>query len=208
MRLETNFVQTANDPRIINRVNSIAAAFGWTVQSIQVTDSQVAYSNGSFGWVTEYGVFIQESVKHERTTYANIVYQRDTEDPRHPDWVELESEYSAMEERSFLTDEELLRIVEIEKMMRKKYTRKSLLLYIKAIGCTLPLLLINMSLFPYLLLCWLAIGIGILVRYHQRSADSVAQMLEKNIEYRAIVDEAEQRKDEVRQEILDRVYAI
>lgn len=106
MRLENNFVQVENNPAVINKVNAVAAAFGWTVQSIQVTDTSVAYQSGAVGWTTEFGTFVNSTVTIKRTTYASITYQRDSDDPKYLQWVELEREYNAIEEKNFFTQQD------------------------------------------------------------------------------------------------------
>lgn len=106
MRLENNFVQVENNPVVINKVNSVAAAFGWTVLSIQVTDTSVAYQSGAFGWTTEFGTFVNSTFTIKRTTYASITYQRDMDDPKYSQWVELESEYNAIEAKNFFTQQD------------------------------------------------------------------------------------------------------
>ncbi len=110
-----------NNPVVINKVNSIAATFGWTVQSIQVTDSAVAYSTGAVTWATEFGVFTNNNVSVERTTYASITYQRDREDPLYSQWLVLENEYNDMLGRSFLDDKDHRRLEKI----RQEATAKS-----------------------------------------------------------------------------------
>ena len=124
MRLENNFVQVENNPVVINKVNSVAAAFGWTVQSIQVTDSAVAYSSGSVTWATEFGAFTNNNVSIQRTSYASISYQRDMDDPKYREWVKLENEYNSMLSRSFLTDTEQRQYEQMRKEAEKKI-RKS-----------------------------------------------------------------------------------
>ena len=119
MRLENNFVQVENNPVVINKVNSVAAAFGWTVLSIQVTDTSVAYQNGAVGWTTEFGTFVNSTVTIKRTTYASITYQRDMDDPKYSQWVELESEYNAIEEKNFFTQQD-------EDAIRKHFTGEML----------------------------------------------------------------------------------
>lgn len=111
MRLENNFVQVENNPVVINKVNSVAAAFGWTVQSIQVTDTSVAYQSGAVGWTTEFGTFVNSFVNIKRTTYASITYQRDRDDSKYSQWVALEREYNAIEEKSYYTEQERQEIV-------------------------------------------------------------------------------------------------
>ena len=130
MRLENNFVQVENNPAVINNVNSVAAAFGWTVQSIQVTDSAVAYESGATGWTTEFGTFVTKTISIKRNTYASITYQRDMGDPAYQEWVALENEYNEIEKRSYLTDEEreFLRGIEEEKKKKKQLIIVSLLL--------------------------------------------------------------------------------
>lgn len=123
MRLENNFIQVENNPVVINKVNSVAAAFGWTVQSIQVTDSAVAYSSGSVTWATEFGAFTTNNVSVNRTTYASISYQRDMDDPKYKDWLSLENEYNEMSVKSYLSSEEEKQLNQIRNNMLDKYTK-------------------------------------------------------------------------------------
>lgn len=115
MRLENNFVQVENNPMVINKVNSVAAAFGWTVQSIQVTDSAVAYESGAVGWTTEYSTFVQTKVKVDRRTYASITYQRDRDDSRYAQWLSLEREYNATAIKCYLNDSDATRFRQLER---------------------------------------------------------------------------------------------
>ena len=94
MRLKNNFVQVENNPAVIDKVNAVAAAFGWTVKNVQITYSEYTGSTGTASWTMEFRPALAPAVPGETVKYADITYQRDMDDPRYPEWVRLEREYN------------------------------------------------------------------------------------------------------------------
>lgn len=218
MRLENNFVQVENNPIVINKVNSIAATFGWTVQSIQVTDSAVAYSTGAVTWATEFGAFTNNNVSVERTTYASITYQRNMDDPRYSKWAVLENEYNALEARSFLTNEEQK---EIDAIMNKIVMEGKLLfgfgkfLFLAiAIALTIYGIKIGQEDSEMSMLCFvgcfLFVGLFYLVhRFIKVTKDNVQpNALEKNERYLQIRKNENSRKNAEKAAVLARARTI
>lgn len=118
MRLETRFVQVPNNPQTINAINDLAAVWGWSVTSIQVTDSKVTYEGNSHGWVSDYGAYIEKEIVTEHTNYASITYPRDMDDPHYRQLVALEAEYDACDQEDDLTDEQWATIFKYEKTQK------------------------------------------------------------------------------------------
>lgn len=93
MRLEYKFERISNDPEEINRVLETDSAWGWQVVNLQVIDTKSVYQGNTYGVVTQYGAYSVTEMVHDRTTYANITYSRDVDEPRYQRWCELEEEY-------------------------------------------------------------------------------------------------------------------
>ena len=93
MRMEYKFERISNDPDEINRVLETDSAWGWQVVNLQVIDTTSVYQGSTYGVVTQYGSYDVTEMVHDRTTYANITYTRDVDEPRYQRWCELEDEY-------------------------------------------------------------------------------------------------------------------
>lgn len=199
MKLETNFVQVQNNPAVVNKVNTLAAAWGWTVQSVQVTDTAVAYESGAIGWTTEFGTFVQKSISVNRTTYASITYQRDKDDPKYSQWVALENEYNEAERNSFITPEESQKLAEIEQAIKKADKLRLLVAFI-LVGVFIYVVIS----FPFLYYIMFLAGIVLLITQNWR----IKKKIEKDAEYCRIHAAAAKRKDEAKAKILARAEAL
>lgn len=216
MRLENNFVQVENNPVVINKVNSVAAAFGWTVQNIQVTDSAVAYESGAVGWTTEFGTFVNKTISIQRTTYASITYQRDMEDSRYKDWVKLEREYNDALAKTYLDSSEQLRLKQIKDETVRKGTRIA-----QFLGVFAAILLFASDYIPpdFYVICLvggllLAIAALYFILGKKGKGEKVAlsmyakSALVKNSEYNALLKKEDARRTQARTEILDQARAL
>ena len=96
MRMEYKYERISNDPDEINRVLETDSAWGWQVVNLQVIDSKSVYQGNTYGVVSQYGAYTVTEMVHDRTTYANITYSRDVEEPRYQRWCELEEEYESI----------------------------------------------------------------------------------------------------------------
>ena len=134
MRLETKFVQVPNDPSTINAINNLAAVWGWTVQSIQVTDSKVSYEGDSYGWVTDYGVYVRKEIVTEHTNYASITYQRDMDIKNYTQLCAYEESYNDCDRTTYLASDELAQMQDAESKMNA-YNKRIKLSVIIGISC-------------------------------------------------------------------------
>lgn len=123
MRLETKFVQVPNDPDTINAINNLAAIWGWTVQSIQVTDSKISYEGDSYGWVSDYGAYVQREIITEHTNYASITYQRDIDDGKYSQLTELEKAYNDCTGKQYLSEDEQNRLIDAQLAVDKRRSK-------------------------------------------------------------------------------------
>ena len=215
MRLENNFVQVENNPAVINKVNGVAAVFGWTVQSIQITDTAVAYESGSVGWTTEFGTIVNSTITVNRTTYASITYQRDMDDPKYKEWVAFENEYNALERKSFFTTEEISQLSEIKTAVGRKWSA----------GIVIPgIMFTAMMAMPAIItiatgqkwdgICTafaaaaalLLVGIVLCLKFLKDEA--VTNMLPKDKKYTVLCANERMRKDMAKQEVLNRARMI
>lgn len=190
MKLENNFVQVKNDPSVINEVNSVAAAFGWTVQSIQITDSSVAYESGAVGWTTEFGTFVNKTISIKRNTYASITYQRDMEDRAYQEWVALENEYNEIEKRSYLSEEDKEIVRSIEENVKEKYRK----IFIVVVALSV----VTLNIFSGILCVW---------AYVKREALVIRKVM-KSSQYIEIKSRANQKKETAKQAVLDRARSL
>ncbi len=109
MRQETKVIQLANDTKAIERRNEFEATWGWAVLGLQITDQKIVREGDSYGhqsaWSDEY--IITTEVITEHTNYATITYQRDLDDARTAELVDLEKQYYACESSDFLAADEV-----------------------------------------------------------------------------------------------------
>lgn len=95
MRTETKVIQVANTPSVINDANASHALWGWSVQSVQITDRKTVYDGDTTGYVDELGVHATTQRITETVNYATITYVRDLDDPNTPELRRLEQEYAS-----------------------------------------------------------------------------------------------------------------
>lgn len=202
MRLETRFVQVPNDPQTINAINNLAAVWGWTVQSIQVTDSKISYEGDSTGWISDYGAYVQMQIITEHTNYASITYQRDMDDPKYEKLSFLEEKYNKCDDISFLTDDEETQKKKIEEEIDKKHSLFKTL-FIVALVVTIwglfSLTMVMHRIEP------LAVGIAACVGLWVMKGRYV---VENNSDHWQLMRIDKQRRQEMKQEIINQAKAV
>ena len=203
MRLETKFVQVPNDPQTINAINNLAAVWGWTVQSIQVTDSKITYEGDSHGWVSDYGAYIQTEIITEHTNYASITYQRDLDAPSYKELKALEDKYNQCDSTSYLNDEEDAEMQSIINAFDRKHSLFKILL-IAAVFLTVWVLSVKSmqigSIYP--------IGIGILACIVLWNRSSHFDNYNNNARYRQLMSINDERRDHIKAQILNQAKSI
>ena len=195
MRLETKFVQVPNDPSTINAINNLAAVWGWTVQSIQVTDSKVSYEGDSYGWVTDYGTHIRKEIITEHTNYASITYQRDMDDPKCMKLSKLEAAYNECDNQRFLTDKEETSFNEACDAAHKEGKKYKKLAIITGVVSAYVLLVASIAVKnPIPIIA----GIVLTIYFARKSANSH----NNNVEFNRLTDINSSRREARKQELL------
>lgn len=194
MRLETKFVQVPNDPSYINAINNLAAVWGWTVQSIQVTDSKVSYEGDSYGWVSDYGAHVSTEIITEHTNYASITYQRNIDDPKHAKLSEFETAYNECDDKWFLSASEQARYdkaCEDADKERKKYKKFAIIAGVVSAYVLLVACLVVKNPLP------LIAGIAVTVYFAKKSSKA----LDRNPDYNELFALNESRREARKQEL-------
>ena len=122
MRNETTVVQVKNDPKVINEMNQEAAIWGWSVQSVQITEQKVVKEGDSHQRENIWGdkVITETEVITEHINYATITYQRDLDDPRTQRLAELEKAYNAADKADLWNDTERNEVEEMRKILDQR----------------------------------------------------------------------------------------
>lgn len=116
--LETQIVQTRNDPVTINNLNNEMSSFGWSVLSVQVTHNQNTKTyTKTLDMMFGTGV---DTVETTTIEYATITYQRDRKMENYEELAELERQYCEL--RSEL--ETRLAEVDLEEQEARSYAFK------------------------------------------------------------------------------------
>ncbi len=121
MRLETEVIQVPNEPSEINALNEIEAAWGWSVQSVQVTEFKDSHYGGTTGTIDSTGYHGTTTIITEHTNYATITYQRDQDMPHYIQICALENEYRECEKKNFLNASEQQKEDECNRLSDAKY---------------------------------------------------------------------------------------
>lgn len=203
MRLETKFVQVPNNPATINAINNFAAVWGWTVQSIQVTDSKITYEGDSYGWVSDYGAHVTTQVITEHTNYASITYQRDIEDAKYEKLKFLEEKYNQCDSISCLTDEEETEEQQIMEEFNKKHSTFKKL-FIAAIITTIW----GLSVLTMFIKAPILFVVGIIICIILGKKSSYYDDYTNNSQFRELRARDKARRLQVKQDIIDQAKAL
>lgn len=201
MRLETKFVQVPNNPKTINAINNLAAVWGWTVQSIQVTDSKVSYEGDSYGWVSSYGAHVTREIITEHTNYASITYQRDMDSPKYAELSRLEAEYNECDKKDFLTAEEESKMTSSLECAEGDRKKNKKIAIIAGVVSAYILLTVSVAIKNHLPII---AGIAIVVYFAKKSSNAYSNNHDLNY-YNSL---NEQRREDRKQELIERAKRV